>query len=197
MKRFFDVFVALSGLIVLSPVFIFIMLLVFIFIGRPIFFIQVRPGLLGKPFNIYKFKSMINPSSDGLLDKDDNERMTRLGRILRALSLDEIPQLWNVLKGDMSLVGPRPLLMDYLPLYNERQFRRHEVRPGVTGWAQVNGRNNLSWGEKFEFDIWYVDNASFFLDLKILFMTVKKVLGREGVTSKGYVSSVRFEGNDK
>lgn len=195
MKRFFDIFVSFCGLVVLLPVFILIALIVLAFIGRPAFFVQVRPGLFGKPFKIYKFKSMIDSSSDGLLDRDDDARMTKAGRVLRALSLDEIPQLWNVLKGDMSLVGPRPLLMDYLPLYNERQFRRHDVKPGVTGWAQVNGRNNLSWEEKFEFDVWYVENTCFWLDLKILLMTIKKVLIRDGVTSQGYVSSVRFEGN--
>lgn len=135
--------------------------------------------------------------ADGLLGIGDAERMTRVGRFLRSTSLDELPQLLNVLKGEMSLVGPRPLLMDYFPLYNKRQMRRHDVLPGITGWAQVNGRNNLSWQEKFEFDIWYVENRSFLLDMKILWLTVVKVFKREGVSSQGHATSVRFEGNDK
>lgn len=196
-KRFFDVCAALLGMVVLLPLFILIPIIVFFFIERSVFFTQVRPGLFGKPFKIYKYKTMKDSSPDGLLGDGDAARMTGLGRILRSLSLDEIPQLWNVLIGDMSLVGPRPLLMDYLPLYNRRQLRRHEVKPGITGWAQVNGRNNLSWEEKFEFDIWYVDNHSFFLDFKILLLTIKKVLTRNDVVSEGCVTSVRFEGDRK
>ncbi|MDI3323034.1 sugar transferase [Pontibacterium granulatum] len=197
LKRVFDLIVAISAAVLLLPVAVMVALFVFCFMGKPIFFTQIRPGIHGKPFKIYKFKTMKDASSDGLVHQSDAERMTRFGRVLRSTSLDEIPQLWNVIRGDMSLVGPRPLLMDYLPLYNDRQMTRHNVKPGITGWAQVNGRNNLSWQEKFEFDIWYVKNQSFCLDLKILWLTVKKVLKRQDVNSKGHATSVRFEGNDK
>lgn len=194
-KRSFDFFVALVCIVLLIPVYIVLSLFVLVLLGHPIFFVQKRPGFKGKPFFVYKFRTMLNPSPDGLIHQGDAERMTRFGWILRSSSLDEIPQLWNVLCGDMSLVGPRPLLMEYLPLYNERQLRRHDVRPGITGWAQVNGRNNLSWQTKFEFDVWYVENQSFFLDMKILLMTVKKVFFREGVTSDTHATSEPFEGN--
>jgi len=195
MKRFFDVTVAVFSLFLFFPIGLAVAFFVLMDMGRPVLYVQTRPGLKGKPFSIYKFKTMRNPSPDGLIHQSDAELITKFGRILRSSSLDELPQLWNVIKGDMSLVGPRPLLMAYLPLYNERQKRRHDVRPGVTGWAQVNGRNNLSWQEKFEMDIWYVENQSFLLDLKILAMTVKKVLKREGITSQGQETSVPFEGN--
>jgi lipopolysaccharide/colanic/teichoic acid biosynthesis glycosyltransferase len=197
MKRFFDLSIALVALIALSPVVILVAILVYLNLGRPVFFIQQRPGFKGEPFYIYKFRTMLNPSSDGLLHKGDAERMTRFGWVLRRSSLDEIPQLWNVVRGDMSLIGPRPLLMEYLPLYNERQGRRHEVRPGITGWAQVNGRNNMSWQTKFEFDVWYVENQSLLLDMKILLLTIKKVFLREGVASPGHATSEPFEGNDQ
>lgn len=196
MKRLFDLVVALLMLAVALPVGIVVAILVYINLGKPIFFKQMRPGRHGKPFRIYKFKSMKDASPDGLLHHSDAERMTSFGRVLRSTSLDEIPQLWNVIKGEMSFVGPRPLLMEYLPLYNEHQARRHDVRPGITGWAQVNGRNNLSWQEKFEFDIWYVDNHSFLLDMKIILLTVRKVFARKDVTSTGHVTSVPFEGNE-
>lgn len=197
MKRFFDLVIALVVFILLSPITIAVAILVYLNLGAPIFFIQQRPGYKGKPFYIYKFRTMLNPSPDGLIHQGDAERMTRFGWVLRSSSLDEIPQLWNVIRGDMSLVGPRPLLMEYLSLYNKRQMRRHDVRPGITGWAQVNGRNNLSWQTKFEFDVWYVDNQTFFLDMKILLLTVKKVFRRENVTSDDHATSEPFEGNEK
>jgi len=197
MKRSLDVFVALLVFSIGSPLFLLLSLVVFLSLGRPVFFKQQRPGYKGSSITIYKFRTMYEMGGDGLLGIGDAERMTRVGRFLRSTSLDELPQLLNVLKGEMSLVGPRPLLMDYLPLYNERQMRRHDVLPGITGWAQVNGRNNLCWQEKFEFDIWYVENRSFLLDMKILWLTVVKVFKREGVSSHGHATSVRFEGNDK
>ncbi|MCF6754358.1 sugar transferase [Pseudomonas stutzeri] len=197
MKRLFDVLVSFVLLVFCAPLFLFLVLVVFLDIGRPVFFNQQRPGYKGRPIIVYKFRTMHEMEADGLLGIGDAERMTRVGRFLRSTSLDELPQLLNVLKGEMSLVGPRPLLMDYFPLYNKRQMRRHDVLPGITGWAQVNGRNNLSWQEKFEFDIWYVENRSFLLDMKILWLTVVKVFKREGVSSQGHATSVRFEGNDK
>ncbi|TBU82179.1 sugar transferase [Pseudomonas daroniae] len=197
MKRIFDSCFAMLLLAVFFPLYIVLAGLVFLDLGRPVFFCQRRPGYQGQPITVYKFRTMHELGADGLLGVGDAERMTRVGRFLRSTSLDELPQLWNVLKGDMSLVGPRPLLMDYLPLYNERQMRRHDVKPGITGWAQVNGRNNLSWQEKFELDIWYVENHSFWLDLKILCLTVSKVFKREGISSQEHVTSVRFEGNDE
>lgn len=197
MKRVFDIFFAGTSLLLGAPLFLMLIAVVYLDIRRPIFFNQQRPGYKGQPITVYKFRTMHELEADGLLGVGDAERMTRVGRFLRSTSLDELPQLWNVLKGDMSLVGPRPLLMDYLPLYNERQMRRHDVKPGITGWAQVNGRNNLSWQEKFELDIWYVENHSFWLDLKILCLTVSKVFKREGISSQEHVTSVRFEGNDE
>lgn len=197
MKRFFDICFSLVFLLLLIPVFVVLSVLVFVDLGRPILFRQQRPGYMGEPFTVYKFRTMRDLDSDGLLGVGDELRMTRLGRFLRSSSLDEVPQLWNVLRGDLSIVGPRPLLMDYLPLYSERQMLRHEVKPGITGWAQVNGRNNLSWPEKFELDIWYVENWSFLLDMKILMLTAVKVFKREGVAHQGDGSSVRFEGNEE
>lgn len=197
MRRVFDISVSLFFLLVSIPLFLAVLIAVYFDLGRPVFFNQQRPGYKGRPITVYKFRTMHKLEADGLLGIGDAERMTRIGRFLRSTSLDELPQLFNVLKGDMSLVGPRPLLMDYLPLYNERQMRRHDVKPGITGWAQVNGRNNLSWQEKFELDIWYVENHSFWLDLKILFLTVSKVFKREGISSQERVTSVRFEGNDQ
>lgn len=163
--------------------------------GNPIFFAQIRPGLNGEPFEMLKFRTMTNEfGADGVL-LPDSKRLTNFGRFLRATSLDEFPELWNVLKGDMSLVGPRPLLMEYLPLYTEEQARRHEVRPGITGWAQINGRNAISWEEKFKLDVWYVDNQSFLLDIKILALTVLKVIKRDGISAQGEVTMTKFTGS--
>lgn len=195
-KRLFDIIASASGLIFLSPVFLILIYLIRKNLGEPVFFTQERPGKDGKPFKMIKFRSMRDA-----VDKDgnplpDSERLTPFGKKLRATSLDELPELWNVLKGDMSLVGPRPLLMSYLPLYNEFQYRRHEMKPGVTGWAQVNGRNALSWDEKFAHDIWYIDHYSFWLDMKILFLTVKKVFIKEGISAEGEATMPYFTGND-
>ncbi|GEN81820.1 sugar transferase [Sporosarcina luteola] len=194
MKRLFDSIVSLLALIILSPVIGVTAFLIRLKIGSPVLFKQQRPGLNGEPFNVYKFRSMTDErDSNGELLPDD-VRLTSFGKVVRKLSLDELPQLWNVLKGDMSFVGPRPLLMEYLSLYNERQARRHEVRPGITGWAQVNGRNAISWEEKFELDVWYVENRSFWLDIKILFMTVLKVFKSEGISQDGQATMTKFEG---
>ncbi|HGO6889233.1 TPA: sugar transferase [Neisseria meningitidis] len=195
-KRLFDIIASASGLIFLSPIFLILIYLIRKNLGEPVFFTQERPGKDGKPFKMIKFRSMRDA-----VDKDgnplpDSERLTPFGKKLRATSLDELPELWNVLKGEMSLVGPRPLLMSYLPLYNEFQNRRHEMRPGVTGWAQVNGRNALSWDEKFAHDIWYIDHYSFWLDMKILFLTVKKVFIKEGISAEGEATMPYFTGND-
>jgi sugar transferase EpsL len=190
----FDFMVALVGVALFFPLFIIVAVLVLVRLGRPVFFYQVRPGKNSRPFEMVKFRTMLDArdSSGGLLS--DSERLTKFGRFLRSTSLDELPELWNVLMGEMSLVGPRPLLLEYLPLYSVDQMRRHEIRPGITGWAQVNGRNALSWEEKFKLDIWYVDNQSFWLDLKILFMTVKKVVVREGISAKGDATMPVFAG---
>lgn len=195
-KRVFDFLTALIGLIVLSPICIVVSIgLYFANQGKPFFF-QTRPGKNGKLFRIIKFKTMNdNKDAHGNL-LPDAERLTPLGAFIRKTSLDEIPQLINVIKGDMSLIGPRPLLPSYLPLYNEFQRRRNEVRPGITGWAQVNGRNAISWERKFELDVWYVDHMSFLLDLRILLLTVKKVFVREGITQEGHVTSEEFKGNN-
>ncbi|WP_438296688.1 sugar transferase [Sporosarcina sp. FA15] len=195
MKRLFDVIVSLLTLIVLSPVVGVTALLIRSKIGSPVLFKQQRPGFKEKPFNVYKFRSMTDErDANGELLPDD-VRLTSFGKVVRKLSLDELPQLLNVLKGDMSFVGPRPLLMEYLPLYSEQQARRHDARPGITGWAQVNGRNAISWEEKFELDVWYVENWSFWLDIKILFMTVLKVFKSEGISQDGQATMTKFEGN--
>lgn len=193
-KRMFDICMALIGLLVLSPVIIYVALAIRKKIGAPVFFRQMRPGLNGKIFEMVKFRTMGNlcDASGNLLP--DGQRLTPFGRFLRSSSLDELPELWNVLKGDMSLVGPRPLLVEYLPLYNEAQAMRHNARPGVTGWAQVNGRNAISWEQKFELDLWYVENQSFFLDLKIIFMTIKKVIVKDGINSVGEDTASKFKG---
>lgn len=192
-----DVFVAVGCLLLLAPVFLVVACLVRNKLGSPVLFRQIRPGLNGTPFEMIKFRTMLNAvDKDGNLLTDD-ARLIPFGKLLRSTSLDELPELWNVLKGDMSLVGPRPLLMEYLPLYNEEQFRRHEVRPGITGWAQVNGRNAVSWNEKFKLDIYYVDHYSLWFDLKILFLTVKKVLMREGISGEGEATMSKFPGNSK
>ena len=195
MKRLFDVVLAFIGLIVLSPVLLIVSLLVRVKLGAPVFFTQTRPGLNGKPFKMIKFRTMKNGVDKNGNLLPDTERMTDFGRLLRSTSLDELPELWNVLKGDMSLVGPRPLLMQYLPLYSREQNRRHEVKPGVTGWAQVNGRNSLSWDDKFKLDTWYVDNRSLLLDVKILFLTVKKVIARDGISQVNNVTMEPFTGS--
>lgn len=196
MKRFFDFFSALVAIILLLPLIILIAIVVRLNLGSPVFFRQTRPGRSGKSFQIYKFRTMLDLyGKDGKILSDQN-RMTRLGNFLRNYSLDELPQLFNVVKGDLSLVGPRPLLMEYLPLYNAEQARRHEVRPGITGWAQVNGRNAITWDEKFKLDVWYVDNQSFWLDVKILLLTVKKVLLRDGISAEGEATMPRFTGNN-
>ena len=185
-KRLFDLLFAVSGSILLLPIFFIIMIMIKIKLGSPIFFCQKRPGLYKKEFKLIKFRTMIN---------DNSERIPPLGKWLRTTSLDEIPSLWNVIKGEMSIIGPRPLLVEYLPLYSEYQNRRHEIRPGITGWAQVNGRNRISWNEKFEMDIWYIDNRSLILDIKILFLTVKKVLLRDGINSSNDETMPSFKGN--
>lgn len=195
LKRLFDFLTATVALLLLSPVIAILAWQIRRKLGSPVLFRQPRPGLRGKPFQMVKFRTMrdaIGPDGQPL---PDSVRMTPFGSFLRAASLDELPELWNVLKGDMSLVGPRPLLMEYLPLYSPDQARRHEVRPGVTGWAQINGRNALSWEEKFRLDVWYVDNRSFWLDLKILALTVKKVFVREGISAAGEVTMPKFTGS--
>ncbi len=196
MKRCFDLLVAALALMVLAMPLLLLVWLVRRKLGSPVFFTQVRPGMHGKPFKMVKFRSMTSERGpDGEL-LPDAVRLTPFGRFLRSTSLDELPELWNVLKGDMSLVGPRPLLMEYLPLYNPEQARRHEVRPGITGWAQVNGRNAISWEDKFKLDTWYVDNRSFWLDIKILWLTVKKVVVREGISAAGEATMSKFTGSN-
>lgn len=197
MKRLFDFFAALFGLLLLALPLLSLIWLVRNKLGSPVFFRQVRPGMHGKPFEMVKFRTMTDERGpDGEL-LPDAVRLTPFGRFLRSSSIDELPELWNVLKGDMSLVGPRPLLMEYLPLYSPEQARRHEVRPGVTGWAQINGRNAISWEDKFKLDTWYVDNQSFWLDIKILWLTVKKVLVREGISAQGEATMPAFSGSVK
>ena len=195
-KRLFDIIASVSGLIFLSPVFLLLIYLIRKNLGEPVFFTQERPGKDGKPFKMIKFRSMRDAVDKNGNPLPDSERLTPFGKKLRAASLDELPELWNVLKGDMSLVGPRPLLMSYLPLYNDFQFRRHEMRPGVTGWAQVNGRNAISWDEKFAYDIWYIDHFSLWFDMKILFLTIKKVFIKEGISAEGEATMPYFTGND-
>lgn len=194
-KRLFDVLLTSLGLIVLSPLLLLVALLVWVTLGTPILFKQQRPGYGGKPFTIYKFRTMTEErDAQGRL-LSDAERLTPLGRFLRATSLDELPELVNVLRGEMSLVGPRPLLMQYLERYSPEQARRHEVLPGITGWAQVNGRNALTWEDKFRLDVWYVDHWSFWLDVKILLLTLIKVLRREGISQSGQATAEEFMGN--
>lgn len=197
LKRTFDIFASFTALVLLSPVILIVAWKIRKNLGSPILFHQVRPGLRGKPFKMVKFRTMRDAVDASGNPLPDSERMTPFGNFLRSASLDELPELWNVLKGDMSLVGPRPLLMEYLPLYNEEQTRRHEARPGVTGWAQVNGRNAIGWEEKFKLDVWYVDNQSFWLDIKILWLTVKKVLIRDGISAEGEATMSKFTGSRK
>ena len=193
-KRLFDIVASALGLLLLSIVIAVVAWKIRRKLGSPVLFRQVRPGLDGKPFEMIKFRTMRDAVDAQGNSLPDSERMTPFGSFLRASSLDELPELWNVLKGDMSLVGPRPLLMEYLPLYSAEQYRRHEVRPGVTGWAQINGRNALSWEEKFKLDVWYVDNRSLWLDLKIIFLTVKKVVVRDGISAEGEATVPKFTG---
>ncbi len=193
-KRTFDLLASASALLVLSPVLLGVAYLVRKNLGSPVLFRQVRPGMHGRPFEMIKFRTMLDAVDAQGNVLPDEVRLTSFGRFLRSTSLDELPELWNVLKGDMSLVGPRPLLMEYLPLYTPEQARRHEVRPGVTGWAQINGRNAISWEDKFKLDVWYVDNQSLWLDLRIIFLTIKKVVVRDGISAEGEATMSRFTG---
>ena len=194
-KRIFDLLVTTFSFVVALPILLVISLLVWIFLGTPVLFLQQRPGFKGRPFNTYKFRTMTNRRGpDGNL-LPDAERITPFGRFLRSTSLDDLPQLWNVLRGEMSLVGPRPLLMRYLERYTPEQMRRHDVLPGITGWAQIHGRNALDWEEKFRLDLWYVDHQSFWLDIKILFLTPWKVFKREGINQPGQATAEEFKGN--
>lgn len=196
-KRCIDIVVSSLLIIILLP--LLLLLTIGLFIanqGKP-FFYQLRPGKNGRIFKIIKFKTMNDKRDVNGSLLPDSERLTKMGAIIRKTSLDEIPQLFNVLIGNMSLIGPRPLLVEYITLYNSHQSRRHELRPGITGWAQVNGRNTITWQKKFEYDVWYVDNLSFLLDLKIIFLTMKKVIKSEGISSEGHVTSDIFQGNDK
>lgn len=195
MKRFFDLIVSLCILVIFSPLIFLIIILIKLKLGSPIVFKQKRPGLHGKPFTIYKFRSMTDECDENGELFPDEERLTSFGKFLRKFSLDELPQIFNVIKGDLSLVGPRPLAIEYLPLYSSFQARRHEVKPGITGWAQINGRNNISWERKFELDVWYVDNRSLFLDMKIILLTIKKVIFFEGISQDGHVTMPDFEGS--
>lgn len=197
MKRYFDFFISIIAITFLFPILLITALLVRIKLGSPIFFSQKRPGLHEQTFHMFKFRTMTNE-----IDKQgnllpDSKRLTPFGKLLRTTSLDELPALWNVIKGDLSLVGPRPLLIEYLPLYSKEQARRHDVKPGITGWAQINGRNAISWETKFKLDVWYVDNQSFWLDVKILFLTAKKVFIREGINAEGQATMSKFKGNKR
>lgn len=192
-KRAFDILVSATALLLLSPVILLVAMCVRANLGAPVLFRQMRPGQAGKPFEMIKFRTMRNSIGVDGVPAQDSERLTAFGRLLRSTSLDELPELWNVLKGDMSLVGPRPLLMEYLSIYTPEQARRHEVPPGVTGWAQVNGRNAVSWEEKFRLDVWYVDNRSFLLDLKIILLTCLRVIKRDGINSEGSDTVEKFK----
>lgn len=193
-KRLLDFTLSFLALIILSPVLLVTAVLVRIKLGSPIIFHQERPGKSEKIFRLYKFRSMTDECDENGNLLPDNERLTCFGKILRSTSLDELPELWNILRGDMSIVGPRPLLVKYLPLYNEEQRHRHDVRPGLTGWAQANGRNAISWEEKFKLDVWYVQHISFWVDVKVIFMTVKKVFCRDGISSETSVTMEEFSG---
>ncbi|QTA83251.1 Bacterial sugar transferase domain-containing protein [Desulfonema limicola] len=193
-KQIFDIMITIPAYFLLSPLIIIIFGLIYFKMGKPVFYRQNRPGLLGQPFGIYKFRTMTNCCDKNGMLLPDSERLTKFGKFLRSTSLDELPELINVIKGEMSLVGPRPLLMQYLDRYTPEQMRRHEVKPGITGWAQINGRNALTWEEKFALDIWYVDNQSFWLDVKILALTVLKTLKREGINQPGQATAEEFMG---
>lgn len=194
-KPFLDISLALLALIITSPILVLLMLFVWVKLGTPVFFKQQRPGWQGKPFFVLKFRTMIDARNEAGNLLPDEDRLPKFGRFLRSTSLDELPELINVLKGEMSLVGPRPLLMQYLPLYTPEQMRRHDVRPGITGWAQVNGRNTLSWEEKFALDVWYMDNVSIWLDMKIIFLTIFKIFKREGINQEGQATMRAFVGS--
>ena len=197
MKRFFDVTLIILSLPLLLPLYWVVACLVRSKLGSPIFFRQIRPGKDTKPFEMIKFRTMTDErNSNGEL-LEDSVRLTKFGRFLRSSSLDELPELWNVVKGEMSLIGPRPLLMEYIPLYSPEQVRRHAMRPGVSGWAQVNGRNAISWEEKFKLDVWYVDNRSFWLDIKVICLTLKKVIVRDGISADGEATMSKFKGTSK
>ena len=197
LKRLIDMVVAALALIVLSPLIAIVALLVRAKLGSPILFRQVRPGLKGRPFTMVKFRTMLDDRDESGARRPDSERLTGFGRWLRSSSLDELPELWNVLKGDMSLVGPRPLLMQYLPLYSAEQARRHNVPPGITGWAQINGRNAISWDQKFALDVWYVDNWNLVLDAKILAASLKSVFSKHGISAEGEATMPEFTGNNE
>ena len=197
LKSLFDKTLALFLIILFSPIYIVVSLLIFLKMGSPILFRQKRPGYKEKIFGIYKFRTMTNDTDKNGNLLPDDKRLVGIGKFIRSTSLDELPQLFNVLKGDMSFVGPRPLLEEYLPLYNEKQKRRHDVKPGITGWAQVNGRNAISWEQKFDYDVWYVDNQSFWLDIKILWLTFLKVVKRSDISSTNHATMEKFEGSKK
>jgi sugar transferase EpsL len=194
-KRSLDIFGSVLGLILMSPFLFIISIAILWKMGRPVLYRQLRPGLGGSPFTIYKFRTMHNSPTAAVNPEQDEKRLSSLGRFLRATSLDEIPELWNVLRGEMSLVGPRPLLMKYLSRYTEEQMRRHEVKPGITGWAQIKGRNSLSWEYRFQLDVWYVDHRNFWLDVKILFLTLIKTLKREGISAENHATMREFLGS--
>lgn len=196
MKRLFDFVFALVITFFIMPIILIVSFLVYLRLGSPIFFSQVRPGKDGRLFRMYKFRSLTSECDLNGSLLPDKERFTHFGGVLRSTSLDELPALWNVIKGDMSIVGPRPLLKEYMSFYNAEQARRHDVRPGITGWAQVNGRNSISWEEKFKLDLWYVENKSFFLDLKILLLTIHKVIGRRDISAEGHVTIEPFKGSE-
>lgn len=193
-KRIADILVSAGLLLALAPLLVLVALALWAAMGRPILFVQTRPGLEGRPFQMIKFRTMARATDERGNPLPDSQRLTVFGRFLRSTSLDELPELWNVLKGDMSLVGPRPLLMEYLPLYSPEQARRHEVKPGITGWAQVNGRNAIGWEERFVLDVWYVDNQSLWLDLKIMWLTVLSVFLRQGINPEGHDTMPTFKG---
>lgn len=197
LKRFFDIIIASIALILLSPLYAFVAYKVKKNLGSPVLFRQVRPGLHGKPFEMIKFRTMKDAVDEQGNPLPDSERLTPFGKMLRSTSLDEMPELWNVIKGDMSIVGPRPLLMEYLPLYSPEQAKRHDVRPGMTGHAQVNGRNAIGWEEKFKLDTWYVENHSIWLDFKIILKTIIVVLARDNISQKNHVTTENFKGNGK
>tara|TARA_Y100000816_G_scaffold291734_1_gene284096 strand:- start:1306 stop:1905 length:600 start_codon:yes stop_codon:yes gene_type:complete len=194
-KRFLDLTFSILALIMLLPLLLILSIIIYLSMGSPILFTQKRPGKNNMPFLLFKFRTMKSLNSKSASSFSDAERLTWIGKFFRKASLDELPSLWNVIKGDISLVGPRPLLMEYLPLYSKEQMRRHEVKPGITGWAQINGRNTISWEEKFELDVWYVENQSLWLDIKILLLTIWKVIKREGINQKGNATMEKFKGN--
>jgi sugar transferase EpsL len=194
MKRIFDLILTLPAYFLLSPLMILIAAVIRMTMGKPVFFRQIRPGLHGKPFTIYKFRTMLNAYDKNGFLLPDSERLPRFGSFLRSSSLDELPELYNIIKGDMGIVGPRPLLMQYLDRYTPEQARRHEVRPGLTGWAQINGRNAVTWEDKFKMDVWYVDHQNLWLDMKIILMTIAKVIRREGISQPGHATTEEFMG---